>query len=75
MYTKITYICNKAIYCGFKPENVDIKEERIVLYAEEGYNLIRISDEENIGNAIWLKDGDTQNNYREEEEHQELEPL
>lgn len=60
-------------YCGFKPEGVEIIEEMPILNAEDGYDLIRISDNENVGANIWLHDGDVQENYREEE-HQEPEP-
>lgn len=72
MQIKITYVGTlngtNGILCGFKPESAIITEERPVLYAEDGYTLIRISDKENVGSSIWLKDGDVQENYREEYE-------
>ena len=53
-------------YCGFKPDNIEIIEEMDILNAEEGFDLIRISDEENMGSSVWLHNGDVQENYREE---------
>lgn len=47
------------------PENAEVLETMDILTAEEGYELIRIADGENIGNSIWLKDGDAENNYKE----------
>lgn len=62
-----TSIVNKgAIYCGFKPEGVEVIEERQVLYPASGYELERISDKEHFS-CIWLKDGDVQENYTEVE--------
>lgn len=66
MYTKITYVCDGAIYCGFKPEGVNVKEERTVLYPEKGYKLKGKDDK--LINSVWLKDGDVQENYVEVEE-------
>jgi len=54
-------------YCGFKPEGVEIIEEMPILNAEEGYTIIRKSDQEDVGNSVWLHDGDTQDNYTEVE--------
>lgn len=57
---------------GLEPEPTDeIIEERPILFAEDGYDLIRIADEENIGSSIWLHNGDVQENYREEEHKEE----
>jgi len=64
MEIRTTYICDGAIYCGFKPEGVKVKEERQVLYAEKGYKLKRKSDGKQIS-SVWLKDGDTEENYIE----------
>lgn len=64
MEIKITYVTDGAIYCGFKPDNVEVLEEREVLYPDEGYELERISDKERLS-CVWLKDGDSQNNYVE----------
>ena len=55
------------VYVGGEvPEDTEILETMDILNAEEGFYLIRISDEENIGNSVWLHDGDVQGNYREE---------
>ena len=68
MYIKITYVGSldgvAGIWCGFKPEGAIITEERPVLYPEKGYELERISDKERFS-AVWLKDGDVQENYTE----------
>lgn len=58
---------------GEVPEGATLLETMDILNAEDGYDLIRISDEENVGANIWLHDGDVQENYREEE-HIEPEP-
>ena len=63
MNIKTTYVCDGAIYCGFKPEGVSVLEERPVLYADEGYELVK--DRERVGTAVWLKDGDVAENYTE----------
>ena len=56
------------VYVGGKvPEGAEIILVMDILNAEDGYELIRISDEENVGNSIWLRDGDSQDNYKEEE--------
>jgi len=56
---------------GLEPEPKDkIIEERLILNAEEEMDLIRIADDENMGSSIWLRDGDVQENYREEK-HEE----
>lgn len=46
-------------------EGATILETMDILYAEDGYELYH--DGENIGNSVWLKDGDTQDNYIEKE--------
>ena len=62
------YEYNDIVYVGGDvPESATIIETMDILNAEEGYDLIRISDNENIGNSIWLHNGDTQDNYREVE--------
>ena len=69
------YKYNRIVYVGGEvPEGAEILEAMNILNAEEGYDLIRIADEENVGSSVWLKDGDTQNNYKEEE-HQEPKQL
>ena len=70
MEIRITYVCDGAIYCGFKPENADVKEERQVLYPSKGHLLERKSDSKQF-HSLWLKDGDTEENYTEIEEKKE----
>ena len=66
-YYKYKY--NGIIYVGGQvPECAEILETMDILNADDGYNLIRKSNNENIGNSIWLHDGDTQENYNEIEE-------
>lgn len=55
---------------GNVPEGAEILETLDILCAEEGYDLIRISDEENMGNSVWLRDGDVQENYKEVEKEE-----
>lgn len=52
---------------GNLPEGANILETMDILNAEEGYDLIRISDNKNIGSSIWLRNGDVQDNYKEAE--------
>ena len=60
------YKYNGIVYVsGEVPEDAEILEIIDILNAEEGFELIRISDEENIGNSVWLHDGDVQENYIE----------
>lgn len=56
---------------GNVPEGATILETMDILNAEEGYDLIRISDNENVGSSIWLRNGDVQANYKEEEHKEE----
>lgn len=51
-------------HCGDMPTGVEILETYDILYPQEGYDLQRISDGEILG-SIWLKDGDTEDNYIE----------
>lgn len=61
------YKYNDIIYVGGQvQEGAEILEIMNILNAEEGYDLIRILDDENIGNSVWLHDDDVQENYREE---------
>ena len=68
MEIKVTYIGTlndiPGMWCGFCPEGAVITEERNVLYPAEGYSLKRKATEE-IFSAVWLKDGDAQENYEE----------
>lgn len=50
---------------GNLPEGAEIIETMDILNAEEGYELIRKSDEEAVGNSIWLHNSDIQDNYEE----------
>lgn len=52
---------------GNVPEDATILETLDILNAEEGFDLIRIVDNENMGSSVWLKDGDVQGNYKEVE--------
>ena len=52
---------------GEVPEGATLIETMDILNAEEGNDLIRISDNENVGANIWLHDGDVKENYKEEE--------
>lgn len=53
---------------GNVSEGATILETMDILNAEEGYVLIRISDKENVGSSVWLKDGDAKENYEEVED-------
>lgn len=56
---------------GVLPEGATLIETMDILTASSGYDLVRISDNENIGTSIWLRNGDVEENYREEE-HKEI---
>lgn len=61
------------IYVGTNiPEDAELMETMDILCSEEGYDLVRISDNENVGESIWLKDGDTQENYKEQKQVENL---
>lgn len=63
------YKHNGIVYVGGQvPEGAEIIETMDILNSDEGFELIRISDNENMGNSVWLKGGDVQENYREEKE-------
>lgn len=49
------------------PDGATLLETMDILNAEDGYELKRISDDEIVGNSIWLHDGDVQENYIEVE--------
>jgi len=60
------YEYNNIIYVGGNvPEGAEILETMDILNAEDGYTLIRKSDGEDIGNSVWLHNGDVQENYNE----------
>ena len=52
------------------PEGATIIETMDILNAEEGYDLIRKADGENMSSSLWLRDGDSQDNYYEEEQEE-----
>ena len=66
MQTKITYKGIKdgvyGIYCGFKPENIEIEEEVTVYYPDE--NKVFIKDGEEFG-AVVLQEGESITDYQE----------
>ena len=53
---------------GNMPEGAEILETMDILNADDGFNLIRKSDNENVGNSVWLHDGDTEDKYNKMEE-------
>lgn len=56
---------------GNMPESATIIETMNILNAEDGYELVRKSDNENVGSSIWLHDDDSRDNYTEIEAPQE----
>ena len=70
MYITETYKYRKdgVVFVGGNvPEGAEIIDTMTILNAEENHTLIRISDNEDVGSSIWLRDGDIQENYKEEE--------
>lgn len=62
------YKHNGIVYVGGEvPEGAEILETLEILNAEDGYDLIRIHDNENMGANVWLRPGDLVENYKEEE--------
>lgn len=67
--TVYKYRKDGVVYVGGEvPEGAEILETMIILNAQEGYTLIRIFTGEDVGNSIWLRNGDVQENYRQEKE-------
>lgn len=63
------YKYNDIVYVGGKvPEGAKILETMDILNAEEGYTLVRKADKENVGSSVWMRNGDTQDNYIEVKE-------
>jgi hypothetical protein len=62
-----------VVFVGKLPDGIEPIEAMTILNATDGFVLIRKSDNENFGSNVWLKDGDSQDNYIEEE-HKEVEP-
>lgn len=55
-----------GLFCGHLPIGVTIEEEREVLYPEKNYILVNKITNEKYS-AVYLKDGDCEDNYIEEE--------
>lgn len=75
MYITETYKYEKdgIVYVGGKvPENAEILETLQILNADDGYDLIRIHDNENMGANVWLRTGDLVENYKEEEHKDDI---
>ena len=67
------YKYNGIVYVGGEvPEGAEILETMDILNAEDGFDLVRKSDGKNVGTSVWLKNGDTQDNYTEVETQPEL---
>lgn len=67
------YEYNGVVYVSANvPEGATIIETMDILNAEDGYILIRKSDGEDMGNSVWLHDGDTQDNYTEKEDDTDI---
>ena len=74
MYINQVYKYEKdgIVYVGGEvPEGATILETMDILNAEDGYDLIRIHDNENIGANVWIRPGDLVKNYREEEQKEQ----
>lgn len=71
MYKKTTYkgtLNNvRGLWCGFKPEGLEVEEELVILYPEEGFVLKHKESGEYFSSVI-LKDENSGDNYIEEEE-------
>lgn len=66
------YKYNSIVYVGGEvPEGAEIFETMNILNAEDGYTLIRKADSEDMGSSVWLRDGDTKDNYTEVEKPKE----
>ena len=62
------YEIEGIVYVGGNvPEGATVLETMDILNAETGFELIRNADGENVGNSVWLKDGDVKDNYEEVE--------
>ena len=61
------YEKDEIVYVGGNlPEGATIIETMNILNAEEGYILFK--DGEQVSSSVWLKNGDTQDNYEERKE-------
>ena len=62
------YRYNDIVYVGGNvPDNAEIIETMNILNAEEVYTLICKSGQKDVGNSVWLHNGDSQENYEEKE--------
>ena len=52
---------------GNVPDGATIIETMEILNADDGFELWRKADAENIGSSVWLRNGDIQENYIEKE--------
>ena len=60
------YELNGVVYVSANlPEDAEVLETMDILNADDGYELIK--NGESIGNSVWLRDGDSQENYAEVE--------
>lgn len=63
------------VYVGSEvPEGATILETMDILNADKGLKLERKSDGENVGTSVWLRNGDSQDNYTEVEALPKPEP-
>ena len=56
-----------GIWCGERPEDAVISEERLILFPDEG-KILRLKDTDITFPTVWLKDGDVEENYEEIEQ-------
>ena len=64
-----------VVYVGGEvPEGATILLTMDILNAEKGLVLVHKSDGEEVGVSIWLRDGDSEDNYTEAEPKPEPEP-
>ena len=60
------YRKDNIIYVGGElPIDAEVLETLNILNAEDGYDLVIIATDENIGSSVWLKEGDSEDNYKE----------
>ena len=53
-----------GIWCGTRPEDATITEEREILFPDEGKKL-KHTETELLFDTVWLRDGDVAENYEE----------
>ena len=57
----------KGIWCGFKPDNITIEEERNILYPDLN-KVLRHKETQVIFTSVWLQDENLIDEYEEIEE-------